>query len=45
MQVFYFVGKKSCGSEIGRSLSQGIVRDYLLHNVLREAKYLSLNEI
>jgi hypothetical protein len=40
VQVFYFVGKRS-ESEVGRSLSQGKVRNYPLCNVLREAKYLS----
>ncbi len=39
------MGKKSCGSEIGRSLFEGKVRDYPLHNVLGEAKYLRLNGI
>ncbi len=34
---FYFGGvanRRSCGSEVGRSMSQGKVRDYPLHTVL-----------
>jgi hypothetical protein len=33
--------RKSCGSEICKSLSRGKVQNNLLHNVFKEAKYLS----
>jgi hypothetical protein len=39
---FCFVGRgRSCGSEVFRSLSRRKVRNNLLRNVLKEAKYLS----
>jgi hypothetical protein len=38
---FEGVANRSCGSEVGKSLFQGKIQDPLLHNVFREAKYLS----
>jgi len=37
---FLFCGAGRSGNEVGRSLSHGKVRDYLLRNVLREVEYL-----
>jgi len=38
--MFCGVGR-SCGNEVGRSLSQGKVQDYSLCNVLKKVEYLS----
>jgi hypothetical protein len=42
---FYFISRGSCGSEVFRSLSKGEVQDNSLHNVPKEAEYLSYNWI
>jgi hypothetical protein len=37
----FVANRRSCGSEVGRSLLQGKIRDFFFRNVFREAKYLS----